>query len=352
MALFWDAAPRQPSNLLSLAPGQVWTPPTGWYWVKPGRVCCIQRFDPVNQMWRWGGDELASNNMLYFDGETTRLANLSGCAVAATVTTAGSGYTTPPTVTAGAGGSTWTAIVGGAISTAATIAVAGSGYTYPPLLYIEQPPTPGIQAIGHTTISNGTISAVVIDQQGAGYINPPAVAVLNDWRDTTGYGGQVTVALTGAGTVTGVLCTNHGNPITSGTVPTLSFSSGSAAATAIMDWGITSVSVSAAGAGYTSAAATVLATGSGGYVTAAPAYLGGESSNSFQRWRPAKVVIATNASGGLTTPTIIDPGQYQSVPTGAIDASAQNYSTVGTLVLTMGGSTGSVFLSPAQQGQQ
>jgi hypothetical protein len=353
MGLFSDSAPRLPSNTIQLAAGQVFVPAAGWYYFKPGRVCNVQRYDPVGELWRYAGDELAAFNSFYFDGTNVRIANTSGCVVGVQLTTAGSGYTTPPTVTAAAGSAVFQAIVGGAVSTAATIAVAGSGYTYPPLLWIEQPPQPGIQATGYTTISSGTISAVTITQQGAGYIFPPNVAVINDFRDTAGSGGQVTVALTGSGTVTGVLVTNHGNPITSGTVPALTFSSGSAAGTAIMNWGVQSVSISAAGAGYTSAAATVNATGTGGYITTTPSYLGAESAVSLERYRPATLVVSTNSSGGLVTPVaIVDPGQYQSVPTPAIDAAAQNYSTVGTLTFVMGGNPGAFYLSPAQVGQQ
>ncbi len=352
MGLFTDTAPRLASNILSLAAGQTIMPAEGWYFFKPGRVVCVQRFDPVCQMWRWGGDDLAPNNMMFFDGNTVRLANPSGCVVAATVTTAGSGYTTAPTVTAAAGGAKLQAIVGGAVSTAATIANSGSGYVYPPVLWIEQPPSPGIQAAGYCTISNGTISAVTITQQGAGYLAAPNAVVLNDFRDTAGQNGQVTLSLTGSGTITGVICTDFGSPITSGTVPALTFGSGSAAATAIMDWGVTSVSITTPGAGYTNGAGATIWTGAGGYVTATPSYLGSESGVSFQRFRPAIIDVITNSSGGLSSSAIIDPGQYQSVPTASVEATAQSYSTLGVIALTMGGTVGNFFLSPAQQGQQ
>lgn len=355
MGLFSDAAPRVPSAQFTLAPGQTHRPDLGWYWYKPGRVASLQRFDPVAQIWRYPGDDQAALNLIYSDGNTTRFANTTGCAVAAVVTTAGSGYlpASPPSVTPSAGASTWNAIVGGALSTASIITVAGSGYTYAPLIWIEQPPSPGVQAEAIATIANGSISAVTVTQQGAGYLAPPNVVVLNDWRDTTGYGGQVAFSLTGAGTITAVLCTNHGNPITSGTVPTLTFGSGSAAATVVMDWSVTSVSITTAGAGYTSAAGAITATGAGGYVSATPAYIGGGASVGLERWRPASVDVTTNASGGLSAvAAIIDPGHYQSVPTPSIAAAAQSPSTVGVLTFAMGGVNGSVFLSPAQQSQQ
>lgn len=353
MALFWDAAPRIPSGLLTLAAGQVFVPQQGWYWLRGSKQSSVQRYDPIAELWRPTGHDTDDDRFLYFDGITTRIANTTGCVVAAIVTTAGSGYTSAPTVTLGAGSATALAIVGGCLSTAAVIGAAGSGYQYPPLIWIESPPQPGIQATAYATISSGTISAVTIDNQGAGYLAPPNVVVLNDARDTVGGGGAVSLAITGAQTVTGVIITNHGNPITSGTVPAITFAGGggnSAAATAIMDWCITSTSISAAGAGYTGAATgAITATGAGGYVTATPAYLGGSTSVSSQRYWQAVIDISTNSSGGLNTVlATIDPGRYQGVPTPQI-MSQQQYSTVGTLVFTMGGLQGTIFLVPAQQ---
>ena len=347
MALFSDSAPRTGSPILTLSAGQTYLPPQGWYFVSAG-IANIQKFDSRAGIWRYTGDPGNNMDTSYFDGSTVRIANTLGCAVAAIVTTAGSSYTTAPTITPSAGGSTWSAILGGAVSTTATITTVGSGYSYPPILFIEQPPFPGIQATGYTTIANGTVSAVVISNQGAGYTYPPNVSLLNDWRDTTGYGGQVSVGLTGSGTVTAVVCTNHGNPITSGTVPTLSFSSGSAAATVLMDWAVTSVSITAAGAGYTSAAANVTAFGAGGFSTASPAYVGTDTGTDMVRWRQANVGITTSAAGGLTTATVIDGGRYQGIPSPVIVA-AQTYTTVGTLTFTMGGASTNIFLSPAQQ---
>lgn len=348
MGLFSDAAPRIPSPVLTLAAGQCYMPPSGWYWFRGSNNSSIQRYDPVVQLWRSTGHDTNLERMFYFDGITTRIANPTGCAVAASVTTAGSGYTTPPSVTPSAGGSTWQAIVGGAISTLGVIVAGGSGYQYPPMLWIEQPPQTGVQATGTVTIANGTISAISIVDQGAGYIYAPNVALISDPRDTTGYGGNVQVTLTGAGTVTAVVCTNHGNPITSGTVPTLAFGSGSAAATVVMDWTISSVSVTTAGAGYTSAAGNVSATGAGGYVTAAPSYLGNATAVNSMRWWPGTIAVTTSAAGGLGTPTIIDGGRYQGIPTPAI-VSAQSPSTVGVLAFSMGGANATVFLVPAQQ---
>jgi hypothetical protein len=325
-------------------------PPQGWYFYRPSRYSDLQRYDPRARLWRQAGDDGQSPGLVYFDGTTIRLANPTGCAVAAVVTTAGSAYATAPTVTASAGGSKWTAILGGAISTLGVINTGGAGYVYPPMLWIEQPPQPGVQAGGYISITNGTISAITITEQGAGYLFPPLVEVINDPRDITGYGGNVSVNLTGSGTVTAVVCNDHGNPITSGTVPTLAFGSGSAAATVVMDWCVNSVSVTTAGAGYGVSAAVTLSA-AGGFVTATPSYLGGFSSVGVSKWRAAIIDMATAASTGALTSTysIIDGGRYQSVPFPVITSAGLALGTGGVLVFTMGGQNAALYLQPAQQ---
>jgi hypothetical protein len=348
MPLFSDAAPATGSPIFQLAAGQTFQPDPGWYWVHSGLYANLQRYDSRAGVWRYAGAADPYMRQVYFDGTTARLCNPTGCAVAAVVTTAGSGYATAPTVTPSAGASTWQAIVGGAVSTTATITSAGSGYTYPPVLLIEQPPNFGVQATGSVAISNGTISAVTITNQGAGYLYPPNVSLFSDFRDMTGSNGQVSVGLTGAGTVTAVVCTNHGNPITSGTIPTLAFGSGSAAATIVMDWTVTSVSVTTAGAGYSAAASVATAVGAGGFNTSTAAYVGTDTSVEMSAWREAKVAIVTSAAGGLTTPTIIDGGRYSAIPAPAIYSSTTP-TTVGALAFTMGGVTADVLLLPMQQ---
>lgn len=345
MALFWGAAPRVPSPLLDLQPGQSYVPPQGWYWFQGDRASSLQTFDPIAQVWRSTGDGSSAMRYVYFDGQASRIANPTGCPVGAVVTDAGSGYATAPTVTASAGNSTWNAILGGAISTSVSILAAGSGYAYPPVLWIEAPPQPGVQATGTVQISGGAVGTVTIDNQGAGYINPPVAVLINDPRDTTGSGGQVTLGLTGSGTVTALVCTNPGQPVSA--VPTLSFSAGAAAATAVMDWTINAVAVNTAGAGYTSAAGSVTASGAGGYVTATPTYAGGATSTGLQRWREAKIDVATSSTGALTSAFIIDGGRYQGVPTPTI-TSEQTPTTAGALGFTMGGVVSTVFLMPAQ----
>ena len=341
-------APRVISPEVTLQAGQVLMPAAGYYWYKGGHYTNLERYDTSSQQWRFGGHDTLAMRMVYFDGQTVRIRNPTGCPVSAVVTNAGSGYTAAPAVTASAGASVWQSIVGGAVSTLGVIAAAGSGYTYPPILWIENPPNPGLQATGTVAITNGTISAITIVDQGAGYIYPPQATLVPDWRDTTGSGGVVTLALTGSGTITGVICTNSGNPIVSNTVPALTFGSGSAAATAVMDWAVSSVSITTAGAGYGNSAA-VTASAAGGYVTSTPAYLGGLGTLGMSRWWPASIDVTTNSTGGMSAvAAIIDGGRYQSVPFPTITA-ASAPTTTGVLALTMGGVNSTVFLMPVQQ---
>src|SRR5271170_2707848 len=237
------------STTLSLQSGEVYLIPSGRWETKPGIYTTIQEYDPITTIWRsiGAGTTDGSNIRIVSDGTNYRLANQTGCPVGAVVTTAGTGYssTSPPTVTASAGGSVWKVIVGGSINTSVTVSNGGSSYVYPPQVTFSAPPVGGVPASGHCTLSAGAVSTITVDDQGAGYNTPPTVIFTNDPREGqngvgTGSGASAVATLTGSGTVTAVLCLDHG---TGGqtAVPTLTFSSGSAAATAIMCWSITAL---------------------------------------------------------------------------------------------------------------
>lgn len=247
-----------PNTTIRLSGGECWTIPSGRWGLKAGPYTVVQEFDPVTQIWRsWGGGTVNGTlDRVVSDGANYRLANQTGCPVAAVVTTAGSGYTTAPTVTASAGASIWKTIVGGAIGTSPTITNGGTGYTYPPILVVAPPPTGGVPASMHCTLSAGAVNAITVDDQGAGYTSAPSVTVINDPREGangvgTGSGCVITTSLTGGGTITAMLCLDHGQGGQTA-VPTFTFSSGSVAATAVMCWSITAYTVSAttAGSGY------------------------------------------------------------------------------------------------------
>ena len=354
-----------PTNMIALPAGQVAYPNSfpnaavpgrntgyaGWFYAKLGRYTVLQVKDPITGIWRGAGDNSNGEVYFYSDGGNVRLANQSGCAVGAVVTTAGSAYTTAPTVVASAGSSVWQAILGPLVSTTANVVFGGTNYTYPPLVAIDAPPlgAGGIQATATCAISSGAVSTITIIDQGAGYLGgTPNVTLVNDPRDTTGSGATATVTLTGANTVAAVICLDHGNPITSGTVPTLTFGSGSAAATVLMNWGIQTYAVTTAGAGYgNSAIAGLTAMGPAGI--ASPAYTNPTSQQGLVRVRNANIWVPTNSSGGFTLATnsnaIIDGGVYEGIPT-PLYVSPTTPSTVGVLALTMGGFTDVSFVQP------
>lgn len=231
------AAPQAATNVLTLANGEALPIPPG-DWLISGAP--MQWLDPVTGTWIYIGSSSAVNEgYVHSDGQNMRVINPNGIVTAATVTAAGSAYTTAPTVTPSAGGSTYTAIVGGAVSLTLPGGGGGSGYTVAPIVLISAPPAGGIQATATATVSSGAVTGYTVVNAGAGYTTAPTVQVLPNPYDPN-YGSivnaSVTAALTGSGTITGVLCTWGGTPL--GTQPTLSFSTGSATATTV--WLITS----------------------------------------------------------------------------------------------------------------
>jgi hypothetical protein len=340
--------PGLTTNVITLAAGGTWlVQPAGWYEVKPGKFTAIQEYDPIAQFWRTigAGSVGASLERLYSDGNNYRLANQSGCVVGALLTTAGSGYSaaTPPTFSAGAGGALFRCIVGGAINTSVTVSNGGTNYVYPPTVLFAPPPPGGIQATGYATISAGAVTTVTVTDQGAGYTSPPVVSFVNDPREGqnglgTGVNAAAVTTLTGAGTVTGVICIDHGTPVTS--VPTLTASSGAVAATAIMCWTVTAYTISAttAGSGYV---APVLVSGYGGFPGTSPAYTNPTTQSNLVKTRPA-LILAALSTGAITATgqTIYDGGVYAGAPTMYVQSSN----------VPGAGAVAAVFLTPTMGG--
>src|SRR5208282_1221335 len=113
MALHFGGPGVTPSNKLgfgnriSLAAGETWLiSPAGPYWISLGLYTCLQVYDPILLTWisiEGGGQ----TRYIESDGVNYRLANLTGCAVGALVTAAGTGYTSAPSVTIASGNSIW-----------------------------------------------------------------------------------------------------------------------------------------------------------------------------------------------------------------------------------------------------
>lgn len=328
----------QPSNAYALQPGEAKLIPAGTWVGKLGPYTNYQVYDTICQIWRNVGDG-GITTRIESDGVNHRLCNQTGCAVGAVITNAGTGYTSAPTVTASSGASVWQPIVGGAVNTSVTVTNGGSNYVYPPEVAFAAPPAPGIPATGYCTLSGGAVSTITVTNQGAGYTNAPAVSLINDPRDSTGSNGQATTVLTGAGTITGLLATDHGSPLTA--VPTLAFSGGggsAAAATAVMCWSITALAFSG-GAGYTVGAGAFEMSYVPMLTVATPIYTNPDTQLRLVRMRQAIIYVPTTATGAPTATgeVIIDGGIYQNVPTALIVQNSGLYPTATTVTLSMGG---------------
>ncbi len=359
---------RQPSNAVALPPGGVFVlgPSPGWYAVELGKYATLQIYDPTTTTWRAAGSSNEGSYIenVWSDGINFRIANQTGCAIGAYITNAGSGYTSAPTVTASAGGSVWKAIVGGALNTSVVITNGGSGYTYPPTVWIDPPPSPGIQATGYATISAGVVTGVTIVDQGAGYVTPPAIRFINDQREvtestwttgysagiTTGYGAAGYTALTGAGTITAVLLLDHGTTQTTmSSIPTLTFTGGggsSAAATVAVNLAITGYGVTSGGAGYP-ASSFVQVSAFDVYNPTGAIYA--NPSLYYNLMYPRQAVIRAPTTGGNAVTTggvVIDGGCYNALaPVLFIDTIAV-VTTAAALTITMGGVNTVAYVMP------
>ena len=250
------------TNAITLQASDTYLLPSGTFMVALGPYTFLQWKDPVSTIWKVMPTSATGTQFVNSDGSNYRLANTTGCPIGAIITT---GTCTGSTNGIGAaingvsctpssGASTWQTIIGGAIG--ATIATAtttagtavGSGYLYPPVVIIDAPPAGGLQATAVvTSLSAGTIlsTAIQVLNQGAGYATVPAITFLNDPRDTAGSGAVYVTTLTATGNLTGLYPVNPGNPLTG--VPTLSFSIGSCAATALMNFTVTAYVTAATG---------------------------------------------------------------------------------------------------------
>lgn len=340
-------------NFRSLAAGTVDVLPPGQFYVTPGPYTFIQTLDPISGLWRTLQTFGNSNVFVSSDGANVRAANLTGCAVGALVTNVGSGYTSAPVVAASAGGSAWTAIVGGAINSTVTITTAGVGYTNAPRLIISAPPPGGVQASAIAAVSAGAISSVTVINQGAGYTTAPTIQVSADPRDTITTTAVLTVnaTLAGAATVTAVVCTNPGQPQTA--VPTLAFSGGggaSAAATVVMCFAATGFTVGTAGAVYGNAQPFGIITTGGIVGGAVGANINPQLDKNIFTPRQANI-SGTSTAGGAVTATgavINDAGLFQAVPTGLVIASGTGAlpTTTAIVTITVGGITDQFYMQP------
>jgi len=342
------------TNVINLQSGQVQLiSPAGWYMVNTGLYTTVQQYDPITGIWRnvGNGDHQGGVRYIYSDGVNYRLANQTGAVVGALLTAAGSGYTSAPTVSAGTTGSIWKAVVGGAVSTTVTVTNGGSNYTYPPIVQFAAPPAGGVQATGYATLSGSAVSSVTVTNQGAGYASAPTIVFINDPREgvngvTQGYNAAATCVLTGAGTVTALLCLDHGQGGQT-SVPSISFAGGGgsgATATAIMNWSITAYAAGTAGAGLSGSIAQI--TAEDAFPTTAAAYTNTYIQSGLVKTRNANIK-APISSGGITATgaVIYDGGVYTSSPTPVVIPTASVVTTAPVVTFTMGGQSDVSYLT-------
>jgi hypothetical protein len=328
------------TNALALPAGGSFLVPPGSFNLKHGLASSVQTLDPVLNVWRPAGSEAQQWQQVDSDGGNYRVANTTGCPLAALLTNAGTGYTSAPVVAATAGASKWVAVMGQVISTTMTVVQGGANYVYPPIVIIQAPPPGGIQATATSVLTAGAVSSLVVTNQGGGYLTAPFVTILNDPRDITGGGAVVTTTLTGAQTVNGVICIDHGNPVTA--LPSLTFTGGGgtgAVAVPLMNWAVLTYAVTSGGTGFTGA--VIINTLGNGVPTTATAYVNPDTQANFIRFRPATIQGAASAGVIVAAGQIlIDPGSIggiasniQIVATGSILTAAP------TLTITVGGVT-------------
>ena len=113
---------------------------------------------------------------------TGTAGSTGGCAVrSVTITSAGSGYTSPPTVTfTGSTSSSLFSPARGEVNvmsygvSSVTINNGGSGYTSAPTVTFGAAPSGGTTAVGTATVT-GVVSRVTITNGGSGYVTAPSV---------------------------------------------------------------------------------------------------------------------------------------------------------------------------------
>jgi hypothetical protein len=232
-------------------------------------------------------------------------------------------------------------------------------------VWIAPPPVGGIPATAIATLSSG-VPSISVQNQGAGYATAPAIRIIPDPRESLATTpGPTTTAiatttLTGSGTITGLVCTNHGTATTlayNGTYPTLTFAGGggsSAAATPLFNWAATGFTVISAGSGYSNNVPFVVQ----GFQGPLPTAAGSANPQLYTNLlTPRMSQIVGNTAAGTTivnTGAVVnDPGailypSYVSsgtvTNTGILVAGQAAPTTYGTAGVNLGGVTDTVGL--------
>lgn len=338
------------NNRQTLAPGTALPVPEGSWYIDKGNYCVLQYLDPINGVWRGLSPVLGHNQYVISDGFNYRIANLTGCPVAAVVSNGGSAYVQETTtVTAsGTGGSTWQAIVGGALSVTSIVS-AGGGFSLPPLLFIQAPPSPGVQATGHCTLVAGTVSAVTLDNVGAGYPSAPLAVIVPNPSDpnlsnnTAITQASVTLAVVASGSITAVLCTNPGASIAA--APTLTVAGAGSGATVAAVWMSTLVSATVASTGVWTGGAALTSVG-GGNGTTSWIVNPSISEQGFIS-RPIQALLSGGSNSLTSVSALYDGGLFLATPNLVVSPITNGSLATVTITATYGGVVDTVLLQPA-----
>ncbi len=243
-AQLFNAPPSFNTNVFNLPTGGTVPIPAGtWLVFFTTAYSQLQWYDAVSTQWLPAsgpqvGSGITRGSVVQSDGFNHRVANITGSAIAGTVTVAGTNYVqATTTITPSAGNSSWMPLVGGAVG-AITVDVAGSNYSKVPIVLIDAPASPGLQATAQATLSTGTVSAITVSgfSAGAGYLTAPRVQIVPDPFDPNLNLIQPASAhcvLTGAGTLTAVLLQNFGTSQASGITLTVNGAGASATAATV-----------------------------------------------------------------------------------------------------------------------
>jgi hypothetical protein len=336
-----------PGNEIGLAPGQALPIPRGRYIVTLAGVAVLQEYDPTTTTWRFHSSSRPSPVVVDSDGFNLRVANLTGCPVAAIVTNAGTNYVQgSTTVTPATGNSTWQAVVGGRIATTLSISNAGGTYGMAPLIFFPPPPAPGVQARAIAVLSSGTIGSITVLDQGAGYATAPVPQIYPNPADPNAASGAITVNaaavsfLVGPSTLSAILCTNSG--VAGTTVPSLTIAGAgtSGAATIVQMFTLTGATIGSGGAGFSANAELSTL---GGIPSATPANT--NPAIEMTGYIPRKASMLLTSVGGTlgTVGTIFDGGLFAGTPTPLITTqTGAGGSTAATVTLALGTGNASV----------
>lgn len=349
-----------PTNEITLQSGQSVVVPPGSFTIDLGRYCILQYQDPVNQpsitqnVGTWRTVRVARGTFqLRSDGVNFRVINPLGVPVAAVVTKGGTTYTQAgTTVASSSGGSTWQAIVGGRVGPV-TLSNKGAGYGLPPVVNIAAPAGPGVAATAIANLStNLTVKTITMINEGAGYATAPAITLTPSPFDTNVTTGSITTAvaaaaLTGAGAVSAVLCTNNGKTLGS-TVPTLTITGGdgSATATALLCTTLTAMTVATVGSG--SITGAVIST-AGGTPAATAAFLNPAVELTDFIPRAAQINISVTSAGALQAGTgvVVDGGMFLGTVLPIINTYGGLWNvTAATVTLTQGATSDTIIIQP------